>query len=94
MIGVINNIHVPPVQDNPEEIRHSIEEALERRAERQFHRIRREADDIQVQVRDGRVSLSGEVQTWREKKAILGAAGHAPGIYSVEDHLVTQSLSS
>jgi len=86
--GVTNNIQVPPIEGNPEEIRRSIEEALERWAERQFRRIRHEADDIQVQVRAGLVSLSGEVQTWREKQAILGAAGHARGIYAVEDHLL------
>ena len=86
--GVINNIHVSPAEGDTEEIRRSIEAALGRRAERQFHRIRHEADGIQVQVMDGRVLLSGDVQTWCEKKAVLGVAGHAPGIHAVEDHLL------
>ena len=93
---IINNIHVSPAhgetqseaQGDTEEIRRSMEAALGRRAERQFRRIRHEADGIQVQVGAGRVSLLGEVQTWSEKEAILGAAGHAPGIHAVEDHLL------
>lgn len=89
---IINNIHVSPAhgetQGDMEEIRRSMEAALGRRAERQFRRIRHEADGIQVQVEAGRVSLLGEIQTWSEKEAILGAAGHAPGIHAVEDHLL------
>ena len=43
---VINNIHVPPAQGDTGEIRRSMDTASGRRAERQFRRIRQEADAI------------------------------------------------
>ena len=64
----------------PDEVRRSIEAALERRAER-------EAERIQVNVKDGTVFLTGRVHNWNEKQAVLGAAGYAPGVRKVEDHL-------
>ena len=90
--GVINKLTVAPVQSDSEQIRCSIEAALGRLAERQSDRIRHEAEDIRVEVKEGRVLLSGEVATWREKEAALGAAGHAPGIYAVEDHLLIKPV--
>jgi osmotically-inducible protein OsmY len=79
-----------PYQDQgaPEQIRRSVEEALGQRAERQPHLIRRESEEILVEVRDGQALLSGELGTWDEKEAALGAAGQAPGVSGVEDHLV------
>jgi osmotically-inducible protein OsmY len=78
--GVTNMIGVsgPPIESA--RIRETIEEALERRAER-------EAKGIQVEVQAGTVTLSGYVRSWREKRAILGAVIHAPGVRDVEDNL-------
>jgi osmotically-inducible protein OsmY len=78
--GITNTLTVHAHEIPPYVIREAIEEALERRAEREAHRIR-------VQVEDGAVTLTGEVHTWPERRAVVGAAGHAPGVRSVIDHL-------
>jgi osmotically-inducible protein OsmY len=57
-----------------------IERTLERRA-------KREADRIKVEILDGKVSLSGAIRSWADKRAILGAVSHAPGIAEVDDKL-------
>jgi osmotically-inducible protein OsmY len=70
---------VKPVQ--ADRVRAAIEDALERRAER-------EAKRIQVEVTGaGTVTLTGQVRSWAEKRATLAAARFAPGVRSVEDHL-------
>lgn len=64
----------------PAKLRESIEEAIERRAEREAGRIR-------VRIEDGSVILEGRVRTWPEKQAILGTVSHAPGVKDVRDRL-------
>ncbi len=77
--GVTNKIAVcSPVQ--PERVKFLIEDVLERRADREAKRIR-------VGVDEGDVTLTGAVKSWEEKKAILGAVGHAPGVKAIHDHL-------
>lgn len=78
--GVTNQLRVIPMHADPIEVRQSIESALERQAAR-------EAERIQVQLTDGRLTLAGHVHSWAEKRAALGAAGHAPGVTAVTDHL-------
>jgi len=78
--GVHNRIRVSGSHGDPAEVRHAIEEALERQAIR-------EAGRIQVTVEDGELTLSGMVRSWPEKRAIIGAAGHAPGITDVVDRI-------
>jgi osmotically-inducible protein OsmY len=78
--GVHNAINVLPPQVAPKDLKRKIGEALERRAVR-------EADQINVSVDDGRVTLSGEVQSWEEKRAVVGLVSHAPGVQLVNDHL-------
>jgi len=78
--GVINHIQVKAQQVRPEIVRDTIEKALERRAVR-------EARDVKIGVEDGTVTLSGEVQNWPERQAILQAVAHAPGVRSVKDEL-------
>jgi osmotically-inducible protein OsmY len=78
--GVNNWLTVEPAKADPGQLRKSIEQALERRAER-------EADKIEVTVDDGIVTLRGRVRTWPEKTAVLGAVSHAPGVREVKDHL-------
>jgi osmotically-inducible protein OsmY len=78
--GVWNQITVKPKKVDPVAIRKMIENALERRAER-------EAEQIGVTVDDGNVTLSGKVHSWLEKDAITGVIGHAPGVRTVNDKL-------
>lgn len=78
--GVINRLTVGAPAVAPETVQAAIEEAMERRAERA-------AERIEVTVRDGTVTVAGRVNTWAEKQAVLGAAGHAPGVRAVEDKL-------
>lgn len=78
--GVINKIIVEPMPVFPGEVRRAIEEALERRAER-------EAGRIAVEVEDGRVTLSGMVNSWQEKQTVLGAAKGTAGVRTVDDRL-------
>ena len=83
--GVTNSIRIcMPVE--PERIKFLIEDVLERRADREATRIR-------VQVDEGRVTLVGAVNSWDEKKAILGAISHTPGVTTVQDHLFIDPYS-
>jgi osmotically-inducible protein OsmY len=78
--GVTNKLVVNPVKVAPNDIRFVIEDALERRADR-------EADRIDVKVNDGTVTLAGSINSWEEKRAIVGAVSHAPGVVAVRDNL-------
>jgi osmotically-inducible protein OsmY len=78
--GVENAIQVRAHSADAHKIRKAIEEALERRADREARRI-------EVTVHDGKVSLAGEVRSWFERRAIIGTVSHAPGVSEVEDHL-------
>ncbi len=81
--GVQNKIAVTPAKPVTGDVRNAIEEALERRAEREARRI-------QVDVRDGTVTLTGAVHSWAERKSVLAAARFTPGVRAVEDHLRTE----
>jgi osmotically-inducible protein OsmY len=70
--------HTPPIE--PHAVHQAIEEALHRRANR-------EAGRISVQVEQGTLTLAGDVHSWTERQAILGAVGHVPGVQEVSDHL-------
>ena len=78
--GVINEIMIEDPKANPDEIKDAIDLALVRRAERETERIK-------VDVKDGSVTLTGRVHSWREKRAILGSVTHAPGVRTVTDRL-------
>jgi osmotically-inducible protein OsmY len=78
--GILNRIEVAAAKADPQKVLGEIEDALERRAEREAKRIR-------VSVNDGRVSLSGRVRSWAEKQAVLGAARFTAGVMEVDDHL-------
>jgi osmotically-inducible protein OsmY len=78
--GVTNSILVREKKIQPEEVRKKIEEALERRADR-------EAEHIAIELANGGVTLSGRVHSWMEKQAVLGAVSHAPGVAHVHDKL-------
>jgi len=78
--GVTNKIQVCATPIEPERVKSLIEDVLERRADREANRIR-------VSVEEGDVTLTGAVKSWDEKKAILGAIGHAPGVKMIYDHI-------
>jgi len=83
--GLTNRIEVKPVKIKAEDVREAIEEALERRAER-------EARHIIVEVHDSEVKLSGPVRSWAEKRAILGIVSHALGVRAVDENLFIDPL--
>lgn len=77
--GVLNRIGVTP-SPTPGDVRSAIEEALRRRAAHQ-------AAQLDVIVDGSRVTLRGTVSSPLERRAVIGAVGHAPGIAEVCDEL-------
>lgn len=80
VVGVVNALTVQAPAVAPQTIQRTIEAAMARHAVR-------EAARVDVTVQDGIVTLAGTVPTWSEKRAIIGAAGHAPGVRLLEDHI-------
>lgn len=78
--GVYNQLMVSAPKVDMGDLRADIEDALERRADREAERIR-------VEFSDGAVTLSGRVHSWQEKRAVIGSICHAPGVREVRDHL-------
>jgi osmotically-inducible protein OsmY len=77
--GVINKIKIScPIE--PERVKFLIEDVLELRADRKAHQLK-------VKVDGGEVTLSGPVNSWDERKSIIGAVSHAPGVTAVHDQL-------
>jgi osmotically-inducible protein OsmY len=85
--GIVNKIVVKAVGLAAVDVRKSIEEALERQAER-------DARHIQLEVRDGKVILTGVVHSWKEREAVLGAARGTHGVQSVESRLSLQPYAA
>jgi osmotically-inducible protein OsmY len=79
--GVDNQITVRQPRVAPERIRAAIEEALERRAEREARRI-----DVTVSP-DGEVTLAGCVRSWAEREAVVASARYLRGVHTVQDRL-------
>ncbi len=77
--GISNLIEVKP-HANVQDVKRRIEDALKRNAEV-------EADTIRVDVRDGNVTLHGQVHAWLERRAAERAAWSAPGVKTVVDHI-------
>jgi osmotically-inducible protein OsmY len=84
--GVQNLIQVCPKTVEPQQVQQMIEEVLARRAAR-------EAERIHVTVGNGDVTISGRVRSFAERRAILGAISHAPGVHTVKDHLLIETYS-
>lgn len=77
---VLNRIEVTHPSPSPDEVRAVIADALNRRA---VHGVSR----LDVVIDAGTVTLSGNVQSPMERRAIIGAVSHAPGIAEVHDQL-------
>jgi osmotically-inducible protein OsmY len=67
-------------------VKKSIEDALERRAERAARRVT-------VTLSGSTVRVSGSVRTWQEKEAVVAAARFTPGVQDVEDALRIDPLA-
>jgi osmotically-inducible protein OsmY len=78
--GVLNQITVNRAQVTPTVLRTAIQHALERRADR-------EAAKIQIDVEGGRVTLHGDVHSWMEREAVLGAVTGTRGVEDVVDRM-------
>lgn len=84
--GVTNRIAITPRAPIAGDVRAAIEAALERRAQR-------EAKRIELDVRDGEVTVSGVVHTWDEKQAVVGAIKGTTGVRLVEDRLLVEPFT-
>ena len=78
--GLLNNITVRPPA-NPAQVQTLIEEMFKRQAEVA-------AVHIRVEVSDRTARLYGQVHSLQEANAAQAAAASAPGVASVESHLV------
>lgn len=78
--GIENQITVKQADMLKATLKAAIRDALERRAER-------DAARIQLEVDEGRVTLSGAVHSWTERQAVIGAARGTPGVEAVIDKL-------
>jgi len=80
VVGITNIIEVmPPV--SPDRVQAQIEEAFKREAEV-------DARHISVEVADHTAKLYGHVHSLNEAAAATSAAAAAPGVASVESHIV------
>lgn len=77
--GVINNIVVEPLA-TAKDIKSQIRKAIHRYAER-------DAERIEVLVKEGEVKLSGKVQSRGERSEAEVAAWHTPGVKSVRNDI-------
>lgn len=78
--AVDDQIMLVPAPPTEQDIRGTIERALERTATH-------EAERISVVTSDGVVSLHGKVNSWAERDAVVSAASRAPGVVRVDDYI-------
>jgi osmotically-inducible protein OsmY len=78
--GVSNLIQLKP-RATPAEIKRKIQEAFRRNAEV-------DANRIQIETNGGEVVLKGTVRSWIEREEAERVAWSAPGVTTVEDHII------
>ncbi len=74
--GVVNKIEVIEPRVAPHAVRAAIVDALSRQAER-------EMEHLQIDIVDGRVTLTGNVHSDAERRAIIGATTGLEGVEEV-----------
>jgi len=77
---VVNQIAIEPPHVAEHALHATITQALARRAER-------EAERVAVAVQGDTVVLTGQVSSWIERRAVIGAARGTPGVRHVDDRL-------
>lgn len=80
IVSVSNLITVKAAPVLASDLRRQVRDALARHAQR-------EADRIDVEIRDGTVTLTGEVDSWAERLAVLGAVRGTRGVRDVQEML-------
>lgn len=78
--GVLNQIDVSHAEVTPAGLRTAIQNALERHADR-------DAAKIQIDVEGGHVTLRGDVHSWAERLAVVGAVTGTRGVDNVTDRM-------
>lgn len=81
VIGVINQIVIVPTENIED---HTIAEDIEGSLER---RLAVNEDDIDVQVEEGVVTISGEVENWASWRAAMDAVVYTSGVKDIEDRI-------
>ena len=84
--GITNLISIEP-SDEPEDIKHKIEESLKRAAALNTR-------NIDVQVSGGEVTLRGSLHSWLERHAAEKAAWATPGVTAVHDYITVDIPAS
>jgi osmotically-inducible protein OsmY len=79
VVGLSNEISLKP-RPAPADVARRIQNALVRQAVR-------EAQHLEIDVKEGRVTLRGNVHSWHERDAAQGAAWAAPGVRAVVNEL-------
>jgi len=79
VVGVTNRVTLR-TRTQPADLKRRIESALARNAAA-------EAKGIEVKVTGGEVTLTGEVESWHERKLVEDAVWAAPGVSSVQDQI-------
>lgn len=81
---VFNQIAVEAPSIAEDTLHETIKQALERH-------VAREAERITIEVQGDTVVLSGRIASWRERRAVLGAAKGTPGVRRIDDQLRIQN---
>lgn len=76
----LNNLITIKERPAPANLQERIRDALTRQAVR-------EANKIEVEVKDGTVTLRGHVHSWQERDATQGAVWSAPGVQLIANEL-------
>lgn len=83
--GVLNRIDVTKPELSTHDVRRIIHDALTTRAAHQ-------ASQLDIIIEGATVTLAGTVHSTAEKRAIVGAVGHGPGVASLHDELQVEGL--
>jgi len=81
VIGLEDEIDLVPPGPTPQDVEHSITQAMERNA-------KLDAASVSVESSNGTITLRGTVNSWADHDQALDAAWAAPGVTDVKDHIL------